>query len=87
MTEQIKQAEVAIGEHSSDDWQIQPRRFPQQLETDTPALAAFLSDSLYVEKAKQFEHADQLAVDYQSQYKKRAQKMSSGVFIAAVATA
>ena len=87
MMDHIKQAEVAIGEHSSDDWQIQPRGFPQQLETDAPALADFLSDSLYVEKAKQFEHADQLAVAYQSQYKKRAQNMSIGIFIAAVATA
>jgi hypothetical protein len=87
MTDHIKRAEVAIGEHSSDDWQIQPRGFPQQLETDAPALADFLSDSLYVEKAKQFEHADQLAVDYQSQYKKRAQHMSIGIFVAAVATA
>jgi hypothetical protein len=87
MTDHIKQAEVAIGEHSSDDWQIQPRGFPRQLETDAPALADFLSDSLYVEKAKQFEHADQLAVDYQSQYKKRAQNMSIGIFIAALATA
>jgi hypothetical protein len=87
MTDHIKQAEVAIGEHSSDDWKIQPRGFPQQLETDAPALADFLSDSLYVEKAKQFEHADQLAVDYQSQYKKRAQNMSFGIFVAALATA
>jgi hypothetical protein len=87
MTDHIKQAEVAIGEHSSDDWQIQPRGFPGQLEADAPALADFLSDSLYVEKAKQFEHADQLAVDYQNQYKKRAQNMSIGIFVAALATA
>ncbi|MFT7405454.1 hypothetical protein [Zhongshania sp.] len=87
MTDQIKRAEVAIGEHNSEDWQIQPRRFPQQLEADTPQLADFLSDSLYVEKAKQFEHADQLAVDYQSRYKKRAQDASNGIFVAAIATA
>jgi hypothetical protein len=87
MMDHIKQAEVAIGEHSSDDWQIQPKSFPQQLAADTPQLADYLSDSLYVEKAKQFEHADQLAVDYQSQYKKRAQHMSIGIFVAAVATA
>jgi hypothetical protein len=69
MTDHIKQAEVAIGEHSRDDWQIQPRGFPQQLETDAPALADFLLDSLYVEKTKQFEHADQLAVAHQFQHK------------------
>jgi len=87
MTDHIKRAEVAIGEHSSDDWQIQPRHFPQQLEADTPQLADFLSDSLYVEKAKQFEHTDQLAVDYQSHYKKRAKNMSIGIFVTAAATA
>jgi hypothetical protein len=87
MTEEIKRAEVAIGEHSSDDWQIQPRSFPQQLEADTPALASFLSDSLYVEKAKQFENADKLAVDYQSRFKKRSENMSIGIFLGAAATA
>lgn len=87
MTEEIKRAEVAIGEHSSDDWQIQPRSFPQKLEADTPELANFLSDSLYVEKAKQFENADKLAVDYQSRFKKRAKNMSIGIFVAAAATA
>jgi hypothetical protein len=87
MTEEIKRAEVAIGEHSNDDWQIQPRSFPQQLEADTPALASFLSDSLYVEKAKQFENADKLAVDYQSRFKKRSENMSIGIFLGAAATA
>jgi hypothetical protein len=87
MTNEIKQAEAAIGEHSGDDWQIQPRSFPQQLEADTPQLAEFLSDSLYVEKARQFENSDQLAVDYQSRYKKRAKHMSIGIFVGAVATA
>ena len=32
MMEEIKRAEVAIGEHSGNDWQIQPRGNPQQLE-------------------------------------------------------
>jgi hypothetical protein len=86
MTEEIRRAETAIGEHSSDDWQIQPRNFPQQLEADTPELAKFLLDSLYVEKAKQFENTDKLAVDYQSRFKKRAQNMSIGIFVAAAAT-
>lgn len=86
MTEEIRRSEAAVGEHSSDDWQIQPRNFPQQLEADTPELAEFLSDSLYVEKAKHFESADKLAVDYQSRFKKRAQNMSIGIFVAATAT-
>jgi len=87
MMEKIKQAEAALGEHKSNDWQIQPRSFPQQLETDAPELANFLSDSLYVEKAKQFENSDKLAVDYQSRFKKRAQNTSISIFVAAAATA
>jgi hypothetical protein len=87
MMEKIKQAEAAIGEHDSNDWQIQPCSFPQQLETDTPELAKFLSDSSYVEKAKQFENSDKLAVDYQSRFKQRAKNTSIGIFVAAAATA
>jgi hypothetical protein len=83
----IKQAESAIGEHKSNDWQIQPGSFPQQLEAGTPGLANFLSDSLYAEKAKQFENSDKLAVDYQSRFKKRAGITSLAIFVAAVATA
>lgn len=87
MMEKIKLAEAALGEHKSNDWQIQPSSFPQQLETGAPELANFLSDSLFAEKANQFESSDKLALDYRSRYKKRAMNTSIAIFVAAAATA
>jgi hypothetical protein len=87
MMDTIQQAEDAIGEHDSNDWQIHPCEFPRQLEATTPELGKFLSDSLFVEKAKRFETADRLAVDYQTRFKQRAKNTSIAIFVAAVATA
>ncbi len=87
MMENIQKAEDAIGEHKSNDWKLQPLGFPQQLKDRSPDLASFLSDSLFVEKAKRFETADRLAVDYQARFKKRTKTTSVAIFLGAVATA
>lgn len=85
--EQVIEIDRKIGEQTSDDWVIQPRGFPAFLAERAPALSAFLSDSLYVEKAKRFDNADAQAVDYQKRFKTRARNISIAIFVSAVATA
>ncbi|SMF15400.1 Protein of unknown function [Alteromonadaceae bacterium Bs31] len=83
----IKSAENAVGDHTNDDWQVTPHQYPAQLTETAPHLAEFLSDSLFIEKAKRFETADTLAVDYQGRFKRRARHASISIFVAAAATA
>ncbi|WP_185234014.1 DUF4231 domain-containing protein [Teredinibacter franksiae] len=83
----IKNAENAIGEYANDDWAITPQQYPAQLTETAPDLAEFLSDSLFAEKAKRYEAADKLAVDYQARFKQRAKYASIAIFVSAAATA
>lgn len=85
--EQIERAEAAIGEHQSNDWQIQPAGFPERLAADASELAGFLQDSSFTEKAKRFESADAHAVDFQARFKRRATHTSIAIFVGAAATA
>lgn len=85
--EKIASIDKQIGQQAEDDWKLKPLSFSDFLGVSTPKLAAFLNDSLYVEKGKRFHSADTDAVAYQNRFKRRARHVSVAIFVSAAATA